>query len=438
MKLLLLLCICLGLAACAGSGLPTTSARPPATRVEPVTETLHGVTVKDDYRWLEGDDRDPNDPGKTTPEVAAWTDAQNAYTRAVLDHLPGRRALEDELRPLMEVGAVTAPTVRDGRYFFSRRQGTENQPVIYWRDGYTGADRVLIDPARLDPTGLTAVEWFSPSDDGRTLAYGTFRAGDENTTLHLLDVDTGVTRPLEIPNKTQAAQWLPDGRGFVYQNLQDAADPYSGRVRFHRLGSDPADDPVVFRQFTRAENEKLATTWGPFGTLSHDGHWLLLGYWIDTKSNDLWLVDFDRFLATGRIAKTVVTEGREGQADGTVIDGMLYLQTTKGAPKGRVVTAPADTPDEAHWHDLVPERADAIIEDVAFGRSLMAVTYMEKAANVVEVFDLHGESLGVIRQPGLGIGGCDGRAGPHRRLRHVHELQRADQHLSRGLHASGG
>ena len=79
MKLLLLCCIGLGMAACSSRALPRTSARPPATRVEPVTETLHGVAITDNYRWLEGDNAESrSDQGKVTPEVASWTDAQNA------------------------------------------------------------------------------------------------------------------------------------------------------------------------------------------------------------------------------------------------------------------------------------------------------------------------------------------------------------------------
>jgi hypothetical protein len=71
----LLLCLGFGLllaTACSSR----TSSRPPASRVEKVTETLHGVPVSDDYRWLEGDNSDPKQAGKVTPEVAAWTDAQ--------------------------------------------------------------------------------------------------------------------------------------------------------------------------------------------------------------------------------------------------------------------------------------------------------------------------------------------------------------------------
>ena len=92
----------------------------PSTEREPLTETLHGIEVDDPYRWLEGSAA----PEMTGVEpdldrrVAAWTAAQNAYTRTVLDAVPGRRELEERLRALMDVDQVTAPAVRAGRYFF--------------------------------------------------------------------------------------------------------------------------------------------------------------------------------------------------------------------------------------------------------------------------------------------------------------------------------
>ena len=382
-----------------------TSAKPPTTKAEPVEETLHGVAITDRYRWLEGDNSDPNDQGKVTPEVAGWTDAQNSYTRSVLDNLPGRKALEERLRPLMEVGAVTRPIVRANRYFFSKREGNQNQPIVYWREGHKGENKVLVDPARLDDSGLTTVEWFSPSQDGKLLAYGTYRAGDEITTLHLLEVDSSKMLDLQIPDKTQSPDWLPDGSGFVYQNLKNPKDPYSGQVLFHRMGTDRSKDALLFRQFTKEENATLATTWGPFASLSRDGRWLVLGYWLDTKSNDLWLVDFDRFLKSGTIDKGVVTVGTNGQAFGTVVDGTLFIHTTKGAPRGRIVAASTSQPGQAQWRDIVPERADAIIETVSFGKGVIAVTYLKNAANVVEVFDFKGKSVGLVSQPGIGAAG---------------------------------
>jgi len=59
-------------------------------------------------------------------------------------------------------------------------------------------------------------------------------------------------------------------------------------------------------------------------------------------------------------------------------------------------------PGQARWRDVVPERADAVIEDVAFGRGIIAVTYLKQASNVTEVFDQSGRALGALAQPGIG------------------------------------
>ena len=118
MKLALLLFAPFATVVFAGHVLAQTLPKPPATRIAPVSEKLHGVAIVDNYRWLEGDNSNPDRMGEVTPEVGAWTDQQNAYTRAVLDNLPGRKVLEEQLRPLMEVGSVSTPVVRGSRYVF--------------------------------------------------------------------------------------------------------------------------------------------------------------------------------------------------------------------------------------------------------------------------------------------------------------------------------
>lgn len=378
------------------------AAAPPVARVEPVTDTLHGVAIVDDYRWLEGDNSDPKQRGKSTAEVDAWTDGQNAYTRATLDGLPGRAALEARLRPLMEVGTVTAPQVRGGRYFYRKREGSQNQAIVYVRDGVDGTPRVLLDPAKLDATGLTTVEWFDPSEDGKWLLYGTYRAGDENTTLHLLDVATATPQALEIPSKTHGDGWLPDGSGFFYNNLRDAKNPYSGKVMFHRLGTDPASDLELMRQYTPEENAKLATTFGPFGYPSRDGKWLVLGYSTGTSSNDLWCVDLSREWQGRPLAKTPILVGADAQAGGPVAGGVLYMQTNLDAPNGRVVAVRLDDPAREHWRVLVPERPDAVIQSVDLGKGVLVVTYLTKASSSIETFGLDGTPKAKLRLPGIG------------------------------------
>jgi prolyl oligopeptidase len=121
---------------------------PVPTRAEAVVETIHGVEVRDPYRWLENGD---------APEVHGWTEQQNALMRKALDGVPGRKWLEERLWKLHEIGSLGVPVAKGKgkatRYFYTRRTGKQNQPVLYVRDGLDGPDRVLVDVNALKADG---------------------------------------------------------------------------------------------------------------------------------------------------------------------------------------------------------------------------------------------------------------------------------------------
>src|SRR5690606_20187624 len=189
-------------------------------------------------------------------------------------------------------------------------------------------------------------------------------------------------------------------------------DAYTGRVMFHAVPQDgredagPERDAVVFRQYTKEEDERLATTWGPGGHLSADGRWLLLHYFNDTRSNDLWLVDFEAYRRTGFMMRTEVSVGTPGTGFGSVVPGpdgdVLVLHTYKHAPRGRVVVAPVSWPSELGWRDLVPEPEDGSIEAVALAQGHVVVTYLERAVSRVVVYDLAGRRVGEAPLPAMG------------------------------------
>src|SRR5918912_2676463 len=154
--------------------------KPPGTRIENVIETIPGVAVSDPFRWLEKGD---------APEVRQWTEAQNAWTRAALDPLPGRERMRQRLSELLSIGTVAAPEPRGRRYFYERREALQNQPVLYVRDGLKGQDRPLIDPNALSQEGTIALDWWYVSKDGKRLAYGLSANGSEKSTLHVMEVE---------------------------------------------------------------------------------------------------------------------------------------------------------------------------------------------------------------------------------------------------------
>lgn len=385
---------------------------PPATEVRTVTETVQGVQIRDDYRWLEGDDQ-----GNMTDELGSWTDAQNDYTRKALDNIPGRAELEARLRQLMEVPSVSAPRMFGERYFYSRREGSMPQPITVVREGLSGEERVLLDPREIDPTGLTTVAWTAPNPDGSLMAFGMYRAGDENSTLYVMDVVTGEWLAEEIPGKVGFDEWLPDSSGFYYSALEDTDDAYSGISRFHTLGTHHRQDRTIFRQrdlstfyadqgYTEDKLKELSTTWGPWITPSDDNRWALVGYWTGTSSFDLWSTDLAHWYETGELKLVPVAigmSGRPGSVD--FLGDTAHFQTTLGAPNGRVVAIDFKNPAYENWTDIIPEDPKLVLDGVAFADGIIAADYLDAAKTRIDLFDRAGKALGQLPLPGIGSAG---------------------------------
>ena len=376
----------------------------PKTERHEVRETIHGTEIVDPYRWLEGSAA-PEIEGadaELDARVTKWTDAQNAYTREILDALPGREKLESRLRELMEVGSIQAPSMRRNHYFYWKREGDQAQPILYLRQEVDGEPRVLLDPNTLDSEGLVAPSFATPSPDGSLVAFGLYRAGDENSTLHILEVETGEWLAEEIPGKVGAVNWMPDGRSFFYRRLEDIANPYSGQVKYHEVGTHHRQDPVLFEQYKEGP---LATTYGPFASTSRDGRWMILGYWTGTNTNDLWVVDLDEWFRSGTFERRTIVEGEPASAWGSVLGDTLYLTTRVGAPNGRVFAVDLNHPERENWSEVIPERKDAVLESVELSRSFLVVEYLKDAQNEIFLYDMDGDLVRKVDLPGIGSAG---------------------------------
>src|SRR5579884_1856214 len=128
-----ILCVAAILAADDSSTSSNPQSGPPKARVDDVVETIHGHTIADPYRWLED---------AKSPETQKYVREESAYTRSILDPLPGRQKINDRLSQLAQIGTITAPQIGGRFYFYTRREGTRNQPVLLVREGIHGKDRV--------------------------------------------------------------------------------------------------------------------------------------------------------------------------------------------------------------------------------------------------------------------------------------------------------
>lgn len=364
-------------------------APPPAAKADPVTDTYHGQQVVDEYRWLEALEKD-------SPDVAAWTSLQNDYTRARLDSLACRSKMEEALRPLMQIGSISAPRMGGNLYIYTERAGTQNQPVVKIRTFADGEPRVLLDVNALDSKGLTALDWWQPSHDNSMLAFGISKSGSEMSELHLLDTATGRWLADEISGKVTFSSWTPDGRAFLYSVLRDPEDPYSRESRYHEIGTSPRFDPVLLKQSNPSEI--------PFAALSHDGRWLFTGLSRGWQANDLSVQRFEDWKRTGELTPMAIAKGLDArtQPEATIGD-TLYASTTFDSPNGRIVAIDLNSAgDPKQWKTFLPERKDAVLQNLQLARELFVATYEKDATSLISRLTLGGQPLPDLALPAIG------------------------------------
>jgi prolyl oligopeptidase len=268
--------------------------------------------------------------------------------------------------------------------------------VLYLRDAVDGADRVAVDPNAQDAAGTTALDWYYPSDDGRLLAYGLSENGSEQSVLHVLELDTDQILPERIA-RTRAADlaWLPDGSGFYYTRypspgeVPEGEEHYHRSIFFHRLGTDPAADPLLFRP---AQKE-----YWPGVSLSPDGRWLLIGVARSFDQTDLYLRDL---VADGPLVPVAVD--LPASFEGQLAHGRLFLRTNLDAPTYRLYAVEPERPGRADWSELVPARSDAVLDGMRVMGERLALSYLERASSRLRLADLEGRIVSEVELPALG------------------------------------
>lgn len=372
--------------------------QPPKARIESVTEEIHGHKISDRFRWLE-------EAG--SQETRAFTQAQNSYTETVLSSVAAvdRSALRRRIEELLTIGRVEPPRVggkeiSGNLFFYLRRDGRQNQPVLYVREGVHGTDRVLLDVNTLAPDGTVALDWFYPSPDGRLLAYGTSPNGSEISTLETLETASGRKLPEKI-ERTRAASvaWLPDSSGFYYTRYPRPGDVPAGEemyhrhVFFHRLGtgrSDGLDDPEVFGRDMNPEH------W-PSVKISEDGKWLLVRVDQGWAKTELFLKN----LGEEQSQFAPVATGKDFVYDGEIFDGELCITTNEDAPRYRVLKVSCTDPQRENWREIIPQTEAVIEETQVIGRRLF-VRYTRNAVSELRIFALNGTLVAEVALPAPG------------------------------------
>jgi prolyl oligopeptidase len=372
----------------------------PATRNDGTVDTFFGTKVADPYRWLED---------QNSKEVARWVDDQNQVTFDYLARIPLRKTFAAELTRLINVPRVSVPSRVAGKLYFSRNTGLQNQSVVFEQPTLAGSPRTLIDPNKISADGSTELAGYVPSTNGNYLAYALSVGGSDWSEIHVATLAN--MKPLADTVhwvKFSGPSWTNDGKGFFYTRYPTphkdsvlTAKAINGKIYYHVVGTPDSRDRMIYARPDRPD-------WYLGASVSEDGRFLSITMNHGTEPNNLLYV---ADLKSGAhpdvgapIAPVYVGNDAEYYPLGNSAD-TIFLQTTAGAPKRRIISFVLGDTSRAHWRVVVPEGKDVLESSAMAGRRVITLT-LEDVKSRLRMFGTDGAPLGDIALPGIGTVGA--------------------------------
>ncbi len=391
------------LSACGTKAPPATSPGPapgpafayPAAARGDTVDDYHGTPVADPYRWLE----DPD-----APESRTWIEAQNALTRSYLDAVPQRQAIQDRLHALWNYERIGVPFHQGGRYFWTRNDGLQNQPVLLTATGLQAQPTVLLDPNTWSADGTVSLRTYAIDEQARHIAYGVSDGGSDWTTWKVRDIQSGQDLPDELRwSKFSGVSWLKDGSGFFYSRFPEPTEALedlneNSALYFHKLGTQQSQDLLVYH-----DPEHPRRSWS--GSVTDDGRYLVMtGYEGTEPRSRVHILPLSRGWQDRPPGQGVVKLMDSFDAGYYRVSSQgdrFWFWTNKDAPKGRVIAVDLQKPSPADWTEVVPQGEHVLQSCNRVGDTLV-LGWMKDARSEVEVRDLQGTPIRTVELPGVG------------------------------------
>ncbi|MFT3976344.1 MAG: S9 family peptidase [Sphingomonas bacterium] len=340
---------------------------PPRAATRPHQFTCHGITIDDPWAWL----KDEGYPDVTDKDVLAYLEAENAYFETVMAPLkPLTDRINAEMRGRIKEDESTVPQ-KDGDWLYWTAFETGGQYRKWWRRPVAGGpDELLLDePALAEGKEYFRLGAFAVSNDGMKLAYAIDDSGAERFEIRVKDLATGEHLPEVIPGMLSDIVWTADDAGFLYglANREWRTD----NARFHRLGTDPAEDVELYHEDDEGYRVAVSET--------SDRRWIMIATG-DHVTSEVRLLPASDPLATP-IMVAARKPGREYDVDAH--GDTLFIHTNDVDPMWRLVTAPLSAPGE--WTELIPPSPHFYMTGVECYRDFFVVEGREDGLDQIAI-----------------------------------------------------
>lgn len=322
-----------------------TPASPPIAKKMPKVTDINGHKLVDNYYWLRE---------KKNPEVRAYLDAENAYTDSIMKPTePLQKKLYGEMLSRIKETDVEVP-YRQGPYlYYVRTEAGKQYPIFCRKKGSMDApEEIMLDLNELAKgQKFMSLGALNVSDDGNLLAYTTDNAGFRQYTLAVKDLRTGkVLR--DHAERVDSLAWANDNKTIFY-TTEDAVSKRSNLFFRHTVDT-AGPDPLVYEE----KDEKFE-----IGTRKTRSKGFLLLLCGSHTTSEARYIPADQPLADWK-----TLEPRKQNVEYYVDHNgdSFYIRTNDTGRNFRLVKAPVSNPGAANWQEVVPHRANVMLDDTDF------------------------------------------------------------------------
>jgi oligopeptidase B len=332
------------------------SLKPPIAKRIPFNVSYHGLTVVDPYHWL----KDQGYPKVDDKPVLDYLKAENRYFNAVMKPHQGLiKTLFEEMKGRIKDDDASVPA-KDGAYLYWWAFAKGAQYRTWWRRPAAGGDNAVVFDEAAEAKGKDYFRLgdLTVSPDGTLAAHSTDTNGSERFTIRVRELTSGKDRADAIAETDGGVTWAEDGSGFFYTIVNKEWRPF--QVRFHRLGADPASDPVIYEEKDSGFRVGVGKTQSRAFILIQTG---------DHITSEVYLIPAKAPLTAPKLVSARVP-GRQYSVDER--EGLLYIRSNDSHKNFRIATATLDKPDA--WKDLIAGSDRVYITGFTSFRDQLVVT----------------------------------------------------------------
>ena len=333
----------------------TPSLTPPMAAVRPHRFDEHGNVRIDQYYWLKE---------RSNPEVIKYLEAENAYTKAVMAHTEAlQERLYDELKGRVLQNDQSVP-FREGNYFYyTRLVEGKNYPIYARKRGsLTAPEEIMIDANALAEGKATfLIRAWEVSSGEDLLAFAADTTGGRVSSIRFKNLRTGEMLSDVIPRAIGGIAWAEDNRTLFYTKPDSVSvRPY--QVYRHKLGTPAATDQMVY------EDKDETYYVGVSKTKSRA--------YIMIQSSQTMATEYSYIRADQPDApfKVIFPRERGHEYHANHFGDYFYILSNDHAKNFRLMRTPVARPGRDNWEEVIPHRADVLLEDFEFFKDYLVLT----------------------------------------------------------------